>query len=480
MKSQEDIINHQHARSTRVLVIVAWLCLLVCGLLAPWYSTWTELFLIGFPAAILPTALAYLLPHSRITRVGVGLSFMVLSALSIHQGHGMIELHFSIFGLLAFLLFYRDWMPIVAAAALIAVHHLSFNYLQAAGLGVFVFQSGPGINLVLIHAAFVVFESVILIYMAVILNKESVQNAELQIVAEHLSVNSGKIDLSFDSLNLKSEFGHRMRQYLTALSSAISKVGSGANIVSHSTREIATGNSSLAQRTEEQSVSMQQRGESIKEIADAVIHSAKYTSQVDLLAGSASTDAKDGHIAIKAAVDAMQEISNASKQIFEIVNAINEISFKTNLLAINASIEAAHAGEQGKGFAVVAEEVRSLAKKSAEAADETKCLIEDTIEKVQNGYTLVNTAGAAFENIATSVEKLSQLTSRISSEGNRQKQSISQVDLSVQQINELTARNNAMVEEVAAASDTLNSETDQLIEAIDIFHLSKTSGQPAI
>ncbi|MGD8408487.1 MAG: methyl-accepting chemotaxis protein, partial [Thiohalophilus sp.] len=110
-----------------IMVGVLWFHLLVAFAIAGIYDTWGVAIAIGLPAALVPTLLKFMMPGSRLTRVSMGVAFMVFSALVIHQAHGMIEMHFGIFVLLAFLLYYRDWLPIITAAAVIAVHHLTFN-----------------------------------------------------------------------------------------------------------------------------------------------------------------------------------------------------------------------------------------------------------------------------------------------------------------------------------------------------------------
>ncbi|SFB79573.1 methyl-accepting chemotaxis protein [Marinospirillum celere] len=148
LKNTEAFSMHGlHSSGDYLMVWVQWLLFLIALSLASWYGTWTEALIIGLPAALVPSVLTWMLPGNRITRVSQGLAFMVWAALHIHQAHGLIEMHFGIFVLLAFLLYYRDWLPIVAAAALIAIHHLSFNFLQEADAGVYVFEHHTGLGI---------------------------------------------------------------------------------------------------------------------------------------------------------------------------------------------------------------------------------------------------------------------------------------------------------------------------------------------
>lgn len=147
--------------------------LLVCIGIAYSNGTWFEALTIGLPAVAFPWLLIQTMPGSVQSRISVAVAFMVFSALAIQQTHGMIETHFAIFILLAFLLYYRDWKPILVAASVIAVHHIAFNFMQAGNTGFYVFALGPNLKILIIHALAVVFEAALLILMAINLRSEA-------------------------------------------------------------------------------------------------------------------------------------------------------------------------------------------------------------------------------------------------------------------------------------------------------------------
>jgi methyl-accepting chemotaxis protein len=191
----------------RLLLGVVTGLLVMSFALAPWHGTWTEVFLIGVPAAAMSAFLTWARPGSLLTRNAIAASLMVFAGLEIHQAHGMAELHFSVFVLLAFLLVYRDWRPIITAAAVIAVHHLSLDYVQRDGGSVWVFATRGGFGIVLLHAAYVVFETAILVALAIRLRAESMAVGSdpraLSVVAQRLAL--GKLDSSARGDDSESE-----------------------------------------------------------------------------------------------------------------------------------------------------------------------------------------------------------------------------------------------------------------------------------
>jgi methyl-accepting chemotaxis protein len=201
MKSTSSYLTHLHIVGNRLLLSVIAASLLLTFALAPWYHTFDAALVIGVPAAVVPAWLVWMRPAALVTRCAIAASLMIFAALQIDQAHGMIEMHFSIFVMLAFLLFYRDWIPLVFAAAVIAVHHLAFAAMQRAGLPVFVFASAAGIGMVLVHAAFVIFETALLVWIAVQLRGEveavGCEPKELSELSQQLA--NGNLDVSIDT-----------------------------------------------------------------------------------------------------------------------------------------------------------------------------------------------------------------------------------------------------------------------------------------
>lgn len=256
---------------------------------------------------------------------------------------------------------------------------------------------------------------------------------------------------------------------ITNLKNMVGEIMEAGRNIDSAASEIAQGNTDLSQRTEEQASSLEETASSMEELTGTVKQNADNAGQANQLAAGARTEAeKGGEVATKT-VAAMAEINNSSKKIADIIGVIDEIAFQTNLLALNAAVEAARAGEQGRGFAVVAAEVRNLAQRSATAAKEIKGLINDSVEKVEEGTRLVDESGKSLEEIVNSVKKVSDIVAEIAAASQEQSSGIEQVNKAVMQMDEMTQQNAALVEEAAAASESLDEQTNSLRTLMEYF-----------
>ncbi len=258
----------------------------------------------------------------------------------------------------------------------------------------------------------------------------------------------------------------RMREKLIDVTSAIDKV---THTVRASAGEIATANTSLAQRAEEQASNLEKTAASMEQITATVKLSSENQQQGKQLSDEANRMANEGQLIVGKAVEAMNEINDDSKKIADIINVIDEIAFQTNLLALNAAVEAARAGEQGRGFAVVATEVRNLAQRSAEAAQEIKTLIEASVKKIHSGSELVNASGQSLQGIVDAVTKVSRLISEISTAGKEQAIGVEQINESIMKLDDVNQQNASMVEEVAVSSKILEEQSAELESLISFY-----------
>jgi methyl-accepting chemotaxis protein len=299
-----------------------------------------------------------------------------------------------------------------------------------------------------------------------------------QAVATTERIARGDLTASVDT-SRHDELGDMMRglQNMTeSLRRLIAEVRSGATTIQQASAEVAVGSADLSTRTEETASNLQETASSMEQLTGAVRQSAEAAAQANQLASSAATAAQRGGTVVGQVVDNMQDISASSRKIGDIIGVIDGIAFQTNILALNAAVEAARAGEQGRGFAVVAGEVRSLAQRSAEAAKEIKGLIGASVDKVEHGARLVQDAGHTMEEIVSSVRRVSDIIGEITAGAAEQRDGIDQVNLAVGQLDQMTQQNAALVEQSAAAADSMKHQAGRLSELVSTFRLGDDAG----
>jgi methyl-accepting chemotaxis protein len=253
------------------------------------------------------------------------------------------------------------------------------------------------------------------------------------------------------------------------LSKAVTDVRRSSDYVSHASGEIASGNQDLSARTEQQASELQQTAATMEQLGTTVRHNADNARQASQLAQSASSVAVQGGEVVGRVVQTMKGINESSRKIGDIIGVIDGIAFQTNILALNAAVEAARAGEQGRGFAVVAGEVRNLAQRSAEAAKEIKGLIGASVERVEQGSALVDQAGTTMQEVVASIRRVSDIVGEISAASSEQSSGVAQVGQAITRMDQGTQQNAALVEQSAAAADSLKQQALQLVESVAVF-----------
>ncbi|PRC94798.1 methyl-accepting chemotaxis protein [Solimicrobium silvestre] len=255
-----------------------------------------------------------------------------------------------------------------------------------------------------------------------------------------------------------------LRQLLLLVRNASESIDSAAT-------EIAQGNLDLSGRTESQSASLEETASSMNQLTSTVRQNSESARQASDLAHTASKVAIHGGSVVRNVVVTMESIKNSSSKIVDIISVIDSIAFQTNILALNAAVEAARAGEQGRGFAVVASEVRALAHRSAAAAKEIKELIQQSVENIQSGATLVDDAGKAMDEIVNSVKSVTEIMTEIAQASKEQTQGIEQVNSAIAEMEGVTQQNAALVEEAAAAAQSMRDQSRSLVESVNTFRL---------
>ncbi len=496
MSTEINSLNRLYKHGDKIMISVIWFLFIMSLSLAKWYGTWDEALWIGLPAALVPTALFYVMGGKLITRIVIATSFMVFCALHIHQAHGMIEIHFGIFVLLAFLLIYRDWIPIVIAAAVIAVHHLSFNFLQASGYDIYLFSNSSGLTLVIIHAIYVVFETAILVYMATHFHKEAVAGEELVDIGQHMAIRNGMIDLIYRKENAKSNFANDYNKFIDAVASVIKNSKDTAEHLTNATETMRQQSDSAKQGVSRQQSEIDQIATAINQMTATVQEVARSATDAASAASQADQEANNGKNVVTQTVDSIQTLATNvelaadviqqlevdTSDIGSVLDVIKGIADQTNLLALNAAIEAARAGEQGRGFAVVADEVRTLASRTQESTEEINIMIEKLQSGAKNAVTAMETgreqartgvdqallAGQSLDAITQSVATINDMNTQIASAAEEQSKVAEEINRNVVNISQVADETASNVSQAADQSyelgnlaSVLNSEVEQ-------------------
>ena len=470
MRNASDLLEDSYRRTDRAMLPLLWLLFVVGLCMAPQYGRWGAALGVGLAAAGIPSLLILWRPGRLSTRLMVACSLMVLAALHIHLMSGMAEIHFGIFVLLSLLLAYRDWRTILCAAVVIALHHLSFNFLQQWGYGAICFTE-PSLPMVLLHAAYVVVQAAALGWLAWKMERAAVAAEELARLSAHIGREAGVFDLRFGGMSMDSSLGRSFKATMDAVHRTLSGVRTTATALSAASRGIMQDNQQLEERTRTQADSLERTVASMRGLAANVHDNATNALHAQELTDEARRIVDTGSTAVAGVAAVMGEIQQEARKISEITGLIDSIAFQTNILALNAAVEAARAGESGRGFAVVATEVRAQAPRRAPAARELRGRIDGSLEKTDSGFRQADHAANVIREVVTSIARVAGIVGQIGDAGRAQTTDIDEVNRAVTQMDELTRQNAARVAQAAGASTALQTQAAELLQAVGVFRL---------
>lgn len=258
-----------------------------------------------------------------------------------------------------------------------------------------------------------------------------------------------------------------LRKIVRPMRKAINANQEIAEYMSEAAGEFSSASRVIAQGASEQAAGLRQTTTSLQEITSMTRSTADNAAQADLLAAEAKQAADSGAGAIEHMNEAMQRIQKSAETTAQIIKEIDEIAFQTNLLALNAAVEAARAGDSGKGFAVVAEEVRNLAKRSADAAKHTAEMIEESVDEARNGVTISDNVNKALGEIVERIGKTANIVREITTASQEQAQNIEQINTALLQMDTVTGQNEDNAKQTAASAGQLNSQADKLQESVN-------------
>ncbi|AOQ01468.1 TPA: methyl-accepting chemotaxis protein [Enterobacter hormaechei subsp. hoffmannii] len=264
-------------------------------------------------------------------------------------------------------------------------------------------------------------------------------------------------------LRAVGQLGLMCRWLINDVSSQVVSVRDGSD-------RLAQGNEDLNDRTRQTVANVQQTVATMNQMAASVQSNSETAAEVDKLSMAASSAATQGGTVMQTVVKTMDDIADSTQRIGSITSLINDIAFQTNILALNAAVEAARAGEQGKGFAVVAGEVRHLASRSANAANDIRKLIDASASKVQSGADQVHAAGRTMDDIVEQVKNVTQLIAQISHSTSEQATGLTELTRAVAELDSITQKNADLVEESAQISAMVKHRAGRLEDAVTVLH----------
>nr|WP_278420475.1 methyl-accepting chemotaxis protein [Stutzerimonas kunmingensis] len=290
-------------------------------------------------------------------------------------------------------------------------------------------------------------------------------------VAERISQGDLAVEVRLASEH--DQLGLALRRMVDNLNELVSQVQQSSGLINDKAGQVTSLSQDLSSGATESASAVTEISATINQMAAQIRQTSEYASEANALSRDSEHSARGGNELMVTLKAAMQEINQSGLDITNIIRAIEEIATQTNLLALNAAIEAARAGEHGRGFAVVADEVRQLAARSAEAAQRSTRLIQESNARTIKGMELTDDTARALEAIVQGAAQVSQLVDEIASASSQQASGIEQVSLAIGQIDEVVHHNSSNSEQSTQAAQELTQQAQQMIVQVGRFKVRR-------
>jgi methyl-accepting chemotaxis protein len=279
----------------------------------------------------------------------------------------------------------------------------------------------------------------------------------------------GKISSENDAMD---QLVQRTNETIDRMEELIGQTKNAALAVVNGVRYISEGNQKLSQRTQQQASTTEETSGTVQELVSGITMNAGNTQRADRLSKEAVTVAAEGGNTVKNTTEAMNDMAEGSRKVVEMMDLINEITFQTSLLSINAAVEAARAGEHGRGFAVVADEIRRLARRSSSASKDIQGLVHNIVERAGTGKEWVGQLENGFKKIIQTIKEASDALGEVSLATQESAKGVEQIGQAMGEMSDVVEHNATLVDELANATEHLNEKATLLQDMTDKFILS--------